>query len=145
MWSVHLPYWPHANLCPSDERDIGRGFNSLAPRRVEWQFRRVIFKLSSVINVWGISCEMTPRRMSLDLTNDKSTLVQVMAWCRQVICRHITSLGHNELTCNKICRFKFKFTRNIKIHIYILKMCALWNSKKEIMCQNDILNSIWPG
>ena len=40
------------------------------------------------------------------LTDDKSTLIQVMAWCRQAIshypgqcwflCRHITSLGHNE-------------------------------------------------
>ena len=82
---------------------------SLTPGRVEWKFRQVIFKLISVINGWGIFCEMTPRRMSLDLTDDKSTLVQVMAWCRQAkshclsqywpssICRHLASLGHNEL------------------------------------------------
>ena len=31
--------------------------------------------------------------MSLDLTEDESTLVQLMAWCR----RHMESLGHNEL------------------------------------------------
>ena len=49
--------------------------------------------------------------MPLDLTDDKSTLVQVMAWCRQAtkqqaitwanvdldLCRHMVSLGHNEL------------------------------------------------
>ena len=46
--------------------------------------------------------------MSLDLTDDKSTLVQEMAWCRQatshylsqccpVFCRHMVSLGPNEL------------------------------------------------
>ena len=46
--------------------------------------------------------------MSLDLTDDKSTLVQVMAWCRQAtshyrsqcwrsFCRHMASLGPNEL------------------------------------------------
>ena len=40
-------------------------------------------------------------------SDDKSTLVQVMVWCRQAItwanvepdpCRHMASLGHNELT-----------------------------------------------
>ena len=41
--------------------------------------------------------------MSLDLTDDKSTLVQVMAWCRQAnvdpdLCRHVASLGPNELS-----------------------------------------------
>ena len=49
--------------------------------------------------------------MSLDLTGDKSTLVQVMAWCHQVpnhqlnvdsdLRLHITSLGHNELRKRK--------------------------------------------
>ena len=44
--------------------------------------------------------------MSLDLTDDKSTLVQVMAWCRQAtshhlsqywhLCRNRASLGPNE-------------------------------------------------
>ena len=66
--------------------------------------------------------------MPLDLTDDKSTLVQVMAWCRQAtshylslvdpdLCRHMVSLSHNELRlCSQIaiakifilmCRFIF--------------------------------------
>ena len=32
---------------------------------------------------WGISCKIVLRRMPLDLTDEKSTLVQVMAWCCQ--------------------------------------------------------------
>ena len=45
--------------------------------------------------------------MPLDLTDDKSTLVQVMAWCRQAItwanvypdlCHEMASLDLNELT-----------------------------------------------
>ena len=52
---------------------------SFAPGSVEWEFRQVIFKLISVIIGWGISCEMTPKRMSPGLTDDKSALVQVMA------------------------------------------------------------------
>ena len=46
---------------------------------------------------------------ALAFTNDKSTLVQVMVWCRQAqaitwanvdpdLCRHMVSLGHNQLT-----------------------------------------------
>ena len=55
--------------------------------------------------------------MPLDLTDDRSTLVQVMAWCHQAtshyltnvdpdLCRHMASLGLNELICsyNNICR-----------------------------------------
>ena len=33
-----------------------------------------------MIDRWGISSENAPRGASLDLTDDKSTLVQVMAW-----------------------------------------------------------------
>ena len=61
-----------------------------------------------VIDGWGISCEIAPIWMSLDFTGDQSTLVQVMAWCRQAtshylsqcsprFCCHMVSLGQNEL------------------------------------------------
>ena len=54
-----------------------------------------VFLMNSVVLVW----------MSLDLTNDKPTLVQVMAWCCQQNyyksqCCHMASLGHNELHSN---------------------------------------------
>ena len=47
--------------------------------------------------------------MSLDLTKDKSTLVQVMAWCQTItlagvdpdLCRHMASLSHNVLHIDK--------------------------------------------
>ena len=38
------------------------------------------------------------KEMSLEFIEDQSTLVQVMAWCRQAdLCRHMVSLGHNEI------------------------------------------------
>ena len=43
-------------------------FNSLAPGRFEGKFSWII---------------LAPVLLSLDLTNDKSTSVQVMVWCRQ--------------------------------------------------------------
>ena len=30
-----------------------------------------------------MSCEIAPKRMSLELIDNKSKLAQVMAWCRQ--------------------------------------------------------------
>ena len=39
---------------------------------------------------WGISCELALRWMSLDLTDDKSTLVKVIVWCHQAT-RHYLS------------------------------------------------------
>ena len=38
----------------------------------------------------GISCEITLRWMSLDLSDDNLTLVQVMAWCRQATSHHLS-------------------------------------------------------
>ena len=60
----------------------GQWVNSLAPGKFEWNFRYVIFKRIFVFGGWGISCEIALICMSLDFTNDQSTLVQVMAWCQ---------------------------------------------------------------
>ena len=52
-------------------------------------FREVIFKLITV-TCWGISWKIALRWMPLDLTDDKSTLVQVMAWCRQATSHYLS-------------------------------------------------------
>ena len=36
-----------------------------------------------MIDGWGVLCQIALIWMSVDRTDDKSTLVQVMAWCRQ--------------------------------------------------------------
>ena len=46
-------------------------------------FKSMIFKPIIQINILGSHCEIALRWMRQDLTNDKSTLVQVMAWCCQ--------------------------------------------------------------
>ena len=56
--------------------------------------------------------------MPLDLIDDKSTLIQVMALCRQEqaitwasvdqdLCRHMVSLGHSELMGSQMAEGKF--------------------------------------
>ena len=65
-------------------------FNSLAPRKFEWHFRYLIFQIISVIDGWGISCELVLTWISFNLTDDKSTLVQVMAWFCQATSHYLS-------------------------------------------------------
>ena len=65
---------------------------------------KVNFKLDLVIDGWGTSCDIALRWMSLGLTDDKSTMVQLMAWCHQATSHYLSQCwsrsmspyGHNE-------------------------------------------------
>ena len=70
FYPYHLTHWPLGNL----NTILGNKFS----------------KKNSVINGWGISCELALRWTSLDLTDDKSTLVQVMAWCHQATSHYLS-------------------------------------------------------
>ena len=50
----------------------------------------VIFKQTSVIDGWNISCKLALRWMPMDLTDDKSALIQVMAWCSQATSHYLS-------------------------------------------------------
>ena len=58
-----------------------QGVNSFAPGKFEWNFEYVIFKLILGIDGWGLSCEIALIWMSLDFTDDQSTLVHVVSQC----------------------------------------------------------------
>ena len=110
--------------------------NSLASERFEWKIWIGNFKLILVIEGWGILLKSLWNCPQMNdtghLTNDKSTLVQLMAWYHQAtfitwangdpnLCYHIMALGHNEfMICNacpckklllghewKLCNFPF--------------------------------------
>ena len=53
---------------------------------------------------WGISYEIALRWMPLDLTDDKSTSVQVMAWCRQATSHHLSQCWSRSMSSNVITR-----------------------------------------
>ena len=50
----------------------------------------MVFMLILVIDDWCISCEIVMRLMWLDLPDDKSTLVKVMAWCCQATSHYLS-------------------------------------------------------
>ena len=61
----------------------GRQFNSWAPGIFSSNPRSIVFKLIILNSSLGSCCEIILRGMPQDLTNGKSTLVQIMAWCHQ--------------------------------------------------------------
>ena len=73
----------------------GCNLNSLAPG----QFEQIL-----VIDGWGISCEIALTWMSLDFTDDQSTLVQVMAWCRQATSHYLSQCWPRSLSPYDVTR-----------------------------------------
>ena len=71
---------------------------TLAPGKFEWNFRYLIFQKISVLDGWGISCELAFKWMSVDLTDDKSTFVQVMAWCHQAASHYLSQCWPRSLS-----------------------------------------------
>ena len=63
--------------------------NSLAPGRSWHDFKKVIFNLVSLIGIFKSSYDNILRWMPQGLTDDNSTLVQVMAWCQQATSHYL--------------------------------------------------------
>ena len=85
---------PALHICVT----LSQWVNSLSPGRFKVNFRWVIFKLILVVNGWGISCETALIWVSLDHPYDKSTLVQVMAWCRQATSHYLSQCWPRSLS-----------------------------------------------
>ena len=95
--------------------------NSLAAGGFHFNFRLVIFKLTLVNGGLGISHEISLRWMPLDLTGDKSTLVQVMAWCRQATSHYLSQCWPRSLSPYGVTRPQWV---NDKI---LLRVCSQYN------------------
>ena len=77
--------------------------NSFTPGKCGFHLKLAIFKLISRRDIFGISCEIELRQMPQNLTNEKSTLVQVMAWCHEATSHYLSQCGpelchHNMVT-----------------------------------------------
>ena len=64
--------------------------NSLATGRCDNNFKSVIFKLITQNSSLGTHCDIALRRVPQNLTIEKSTLVQVMAWYLQATSHYLS-------------------------------------------------------
>ena len=113
-------------------RDIN---NSLVPGKFEWDFIYVIFKRILMIDVWGISCEIALIWMSLDLTYVQSTLIQVMAWCRQATSHYLNQWWPRSLSPYGITRLQWD--KGCKLIVLWKKY--IWNINISMsLCKKDV-------
>ena len=75
------------------------------PWESKMKFRSiVIYKLILVIDGWIITCEIALRRVSLDFTDHKSTLVHVMAWCCLAAIHYTSQCWRRSMSPNDVAR-----------------------------------------
>ena len=79
-------------------------FNSLAPGRPKCHFIIVILNLVLLIGIFISSKDNALRWIPRDLTNDKWTLVQVMAWCRQATSLYLSQCRPSSMSPYGIIR-----------------------------------------
>ena len=63
---------------------------------------------------WGISFEIAHRWWSQDLTDDKSTLVQIMVWCRQATSHYLSQCCPRPLSPYGVTRPQWVNPTNIE-------------------------------
>ena len=94
---------------------LALGYNSLAPGGFKQNVREVIFKLISVTDGWGIFCKIALRWMSVDLTDDKSTLVQVMARWRQATSHYLGQCWPRSMSLYGVTRPQWVLTHRGRV------------------------------
>ena len=83
---------------------IRKDLTSLAPGRSECDSKNVIFNLVLLTDISRSSHDNALRWMPQDLTDAKSTLVQVMAWCRQATSHYLSQCWPRSLSPHGVTR-----------------------------------------
>ena len=106
---IHIYTYVSSKISPILDKDVKHKYiqwctativNSLVPGRFQFNFRKVILKLTLVNGSWGVTYEIALRWTPQDLTDDKSTLVQVMAWCCQAISHYLSQCWPKSMSPN---------------------------------------------
>ena len=153
-------WWLYASLGHGDFRQIlnetavGPAFNSLAPGRPGCHFKTAIFNLVSLINFFRSSNDNAPRWMPWDLTDGKSTLVQVMAWCRQATSHYLSQCWLSSMSPYGVTRpqwvnyqypkFGFPTNKNtcychMKCKTFWLLLSTKWTNNYKVIKQTIVV------
>ena len=112
-WKISINLWTRLSY-----------INSLAPGRFQFKIRKVIFKLTLVNCGWCISSEIALRWMPPDLTDNKSTLVQVMALCHQATSHYLSQCWTRFMLPVKTIDYCLHGIRaDLSLHVYNKTPC----------------------
>ena len=108
-WKRKLDFLWNVNLCTKvgyiwEMCEWLVTINSLALGRSECDSKNVIFNLVLLTGIFRFSHDNALRWMPQDLIVDKSTLVQVMAWCHQATSHYLSQCWFSSLSPNGIAR-----------------------------------------
>ena len=92
-----------------------------------------------MIDGWGISCDIALRWMSLDLTDDESILVQVMAWCRQATSHYLSQCWPRYLSPYGVTRPQWVNHAQSDTENQELSWYQLWRPRQTLGCHDDNL------
>ena len=81
--------------------------NSLAPGKPGCHLKNAIFNLVLSIGIFTSSNDNPLRWMPWDFIDDKSTLVQVMAWCRQATSHYLSQCWPSSMSPYGVTRPQF--------------------------------------
>ena len=101
--------------------------NSLAPGRPRCHFKTAIFNLVLLIGIFTSSKDNALRWMPRDLTDDKSTLVQVMAWCHQVTSHYLSQCWPRSVSL-------YGVTRPQWVNLVLMPKCSLLYNHLCLIC-----------
>ena len=105
---------------------------------IHWNPKLIIFTFILRIDTFNISCKNALRWMPQDLTDDQSTLVEIMTWCHQPTSHYLNGYWSSSVTpygvtmlwwvdtveceCQSCCDFP-KFL--INMYVYISDQCKI--------------------
>ena len=122
-------------------------FNSLAPGRPGFSFKSAISNIVLLIGIFRSSYDNGLRWMSFDLPEDKSVLVQVMAWCPQATSHYLSQCWPRSKPPYCVTRpqwVKTHLDRNEEtIHFYIDVTWALWCFKSPGIRLDCVFNKLF--
>ena len=93
--------------------------NSLAPGKSGCNFENVVFKLALLICIFKSFYDNVARWIPQDLTDNKSTLVQVMAWCHQATSHYLSQCWPRSVSPYGVTRPQWVKTLARKIHWWL--------------------------
>ena len=124
--------------------------NSMAPGRPGCHLKTAIFNLVLSICIVTSSNDNPLRWISWDLTDDKSTLVQVMAWCCQAASHYLSLCWPRSLSPYGVTRPKWvkSVVCNFMLYLHIIGTNKAWCASYEcsLYCWKNIspfLTVLW--
>ena len=123
-------YWNWTRICGRSCLPC-KSLNSLPPGGFHYSLKLVNVKLISTINIWSIFCEIAIRWMPQYLTDHLSTLVQVMAWCRQATSHYLRQCWSRSLSPYNVTRPQWVKSLIYSFTFFILSTYPLHTNHKN--------------